>query len=80
MLYADDAVLYFSHKEASVIQNVLNREAEIISKWFQDKCLVPNLQKGKTEFILYGTYQKLAKNPTCVIVINGTPVFSATSY
>ena len=80
LLYADDAVLYFSHKEANVIQNVLNREAEIISKWFEDNCLVLNLKKGKTEFILYGTYQKLAKNPTCEIVINGTPVFSATSY
>ena len=49
-------------------------------KWFEDNCLVLNLKKGKTEFILYGTYQKLAKNPTCEIVINGTPVFSATSY
>ena len=27
-----------------------------------------------------GTYQKLAKNPTCEIIINGTPVFSATLY
>ena len=59
---------------------MLNREVEIISKCFEDNCLVLYLKKGKTEFILYGTYQKLAKNPTCEIVINGTPVLSATSY
>ena len=80
MLCADDVVLYFSHKEASVIQNVLNQEAEVFSKWFEDNCLVLNLKKGKIEFILYGTYQKLTKNPTCEIVINVTTVFSATSY
>ena len=59
---------------------MLNREAEIISIWFEGNCLVLNLKKGKTEFILNGTYQKLAKNYTCEIAINGTAVFSATLY
>ena len=46
LLYADDAVLYFSHKETNVIQNVFNREAEIISKWFEDNCLQLNHPKA----------------------------------
>ena len=46
LLYADDAVLYFSHKETNVIQNVFNREAEIISKWFEDSCLQLNHPKA----------------------------------
>ena len=73
LLYADDAVVYFADKDVSIIQNTLNLEIDNIAKWFSDNCLVINLKSGKTEFVLYGTPQKI-RNSSCEIKINGVKV------
>ncbi|XP_057294693.1 uncharacterized protein LOC130623235 [Hydractinia symbiolongicarpus] len=53
LMYADDTVLYFSDKLSSNIEKLINEEAEIVQRWVNDNCLLLNLKKGKTEFVLY---------------------------
>ena len=55
LMYADDTVLYFADKKASNIKSVLNSESDIIHQWITENCLILNLKKGKTEFVLYGS-------------------------
>ena len=61
MLYDDDAVLFTSSKNSSDIEEDLNLDSLHINRWFIDNNLIVNLKKGKTEFILFGTAQKLKK-------------------
>ena len=59
MMYADDTVIYYASSDSKVIENTINKEISKITDWFQDNLLVLNLNKGKTEFVLYGTTQRL---------------------
>ena len=80
VLYADDAVLFFGHKNANEIELTLNNELNAIYDWLFDNHLIINLKKGKTEFILYGSCQKLSKSTECSISINGTTISSPDEY
>ena len=57
--YADDTVIYFSHKDPIVIQNKLSEDMGIINTWLEQNDLVLNLKKGKTETMLFGTAKRL---------------------
>ena len=57
--YADDTVIYVSHKDVIVIQNKLNEDMENISHYFDSNELIINLKKGKTESMLFGTTKRL---------------------
>jgi len=59
--YADDTVLFYSHKDIKVIQNVLNDEFLKVTKWFENNELVVNTKKGKTEIMTFGTSKRLKK-------------------
>ena len=48
LLYADDTVIYYENKSASVVESVLNTEVGYIAKWFDKNNLILNLKKGKT--------------------------------
>ena len=52
----------------------------MLRSWFTENCLILNLKKGKTEFVLYGSKQKLAKKHDCDIIKNNEPVTKAKSY
>ena len=80
VLYADDAVLFFGHKNANEIELTLNNELNAIYDWLFDNHLIINLKKGKTEFVLYGSRQKLSKSTECSISINGTTISSPDEY
>jgi hypothetical protein len=58
ILYADDAVIYFNHKDINIIQETLNSELKNIGKFFKNNELIINLKKGKTESMLFGTIRK----------------------
>ncbi len=45
-----------------------------------DNNLIMNLKKGKTEFGMYGTSQKLSRQPSCHIKIEGTDINQSNSY
>jgi hypothetical protein len=81
ILYADDTVIYFSDKNASIIESTLNEEVNRIAIWMRDNHLTLNLKKGKTDFVLYGTAKKLSKELHKINVhINGEKVNEATKY
>jgi hypothetical protein len=59
LMYADDTVIFFSAKDTSEIERVLNTELELIHNWLHLNKLFLNLTK--TELVLFGTGANLAK-------------------
>ena len=82
LLYADDTVIYFSHKNVSHLETVLNQQVNKIAKWMSENHLILNLKKGKTEFLLFGTAKRLSKESSSPInrKINGEPVNQTKQY
>ena len=54
-LYADDTVVYMSHKSLSEVENALTNDMTNVTKWLEINRLIINLKKGKTEAMLFGT-------------------------
>ena len=48
--YADDTVLYYSHKDMKEIEKVLSQDLCTVSKWLQGNELILNLKKGKQKW------------------------------
>ena len=59
MLYADDSCITVTHKEIKVIEDTLNKNLLSLCDWLVDNKL--SIHLGKTESILFGTSNKLAK-------------------
>ena len=70
-MYADDTVIFTADKNCKVIEERLNTDLNKITNCFSDNNLIMNLRKGKIEYVLYGTAQRLAKSLKLVIDING---------
>ena len=47
-MYAEDTVLYYSHKDMKEIEKILSQDLCTVSKWLQENELVLNLKKEKT--------------------------------
>ena len=67
ILYADDAIIYYSNKDLDIVQDTLNIELQNIAKYFRNNELIINLKKGKTEAILFGTARKCNKKEINVL-------------
>ena len=81
LLYADDTVTYFSHKNISYGESILNEEANRIARWMSENHLTLNLKKENTEFILFATSRKLSKETATVTInIHGERVNETTQY
>ncbi|CAB4019684.1 Hypothetical predicted protein [Paramuricea clavata] len=80
IMYADDTVLYYSANGTDEIQRSINSDIERVSQWLDSNKLIVNLKKGKTEFVLYGTPQKLARQQDCSIMMNGTSINQVKEY
>ena len=61
--YADDTVIYFGHQDFIVIEKNLSDDLDNLSSWFNENELMLNMKRGKTELLLFGTPQRLAKTP-----------------
>ena len=61
MKYADDTVLYVAGKEIDSIETKLLKDMDNLSEWLRCNELILNLKKGKTESMLFGTAQRIAK-------------------
>jgi hypothetical protein len=61
ILYSADTAINYAHKDPKVIQETLENQCNTIHKWLVDNYLYLNLNKGKTEFELFGTPQRLSK-------------------
>lgn len=73
-MHADDAVLYYSSNSTNEIEKSINSDLELVSKWLASNDLIVNLKRGKTEFVLYGSPQKISRQPDCNITVNATPI------
>ena len=60
LLYADDTVLYFAGKDVGTIEHTLTRELQEVARYLDEKELLINLKKGKTEVMLFGTAKRLS--------------------
>ena len=79
LLYADDTVIFTSHKSAKTIEDYLNSDLEKIATWFNQNNLVINLKKGKTEFMMFENRRKKASFHTFIEILK-TPVNETDSY
>ena len=59
IMYADDTVLYYHHQDTKEIEKAISNDISIVSTWLQDNELILNLKKGKTEFMVFGTRNRL---------------------
>ena len=59
LTYADDTVIFVSSKQKEQIEQYLNEDLSYISSWLNRNQLIPNVKKGKTECMLFGTRRKL---------------------
>ena len=72
LMYADDTVIFYSAPEVSAIQATLVRELQAIDCWFHLNSLFINLTK--TEAMLFGTSQKLARINHFSVTINESAI------
>ena len=59
--YADDTEFYIAEKEIDSIEDKLTKDMDNLSELLRCYELVLNLKKGRTELILFGTAQRIAK-------------------
>ena len=80
--YADDTAVFYSNKDAEVIQTVLNNEFSSMKNWLRNNELIINTKRGKTEVILFGTSKRLCKlnNPRLKIVNSFETINYTKSY
>ena len=77
-MYADDTVIYYSDKNTRNIERIVNEEASVIQRWINENCLLLNLKKGKTEFVIYGS--RLKNQPDCNVKINNERIYQPDCY
>ena len=77
-MYADDTVLFFSAPEESTIEATLVSELQAIECWLRLNSLFINVTK--TEVMLFGTSQRLAKVDQFSVSVNGSAIKRATEF
>ena len=78
ILYADDIVLYTSHRNLVIVQAKLQRDANNLSDWCTKNLLCVNVKKTKS--MLIGTRQRLGNTPPIRVKLNNTVIESVVSY
>ena len=71
-LYADDTVIYFSHKDIPTIESVLNSELNRLFNWLCNSKLSLNCEK--TVSMLFGSHRMLSKCNKLNLSVNGTVI------
>ena len=78
LLYADDCVLYTSHRKLEVVEQVLQSDTNKLSEWCNDNLLKVNVKK--TKCMLVSTRQKLSRLRALRISINNAGIGQVVSY
>ena len=77
LLYADDSIIYFSHKDPDQIAHKLGKVLESCSDWLVDNKL--SLHLCETEYILFGSKRKLKRVKDFKVTCNGHTIEHTTS-
>ena len=81
VIYADDTVIYVADKDVKNINSKLTEEMDAIAKWFDTNALIINLKKEKTESLLFGTSQRIAKqNNKLNVMYRGVKILNTSQY
>ena len=80
ILYADDTVIFTSDKNSKEVPEKLNNDLKYLGGFFVENNLVVNLKKSKTEFMLFGSHQKLAKADEIKVNINNHKIVKSDRY
>ena len=81
LIYADDTMIYVANKDVKKINSKLTKEMDAIAKWFDKNALIINLEKGKTESLLFGTSQRIAKqNNELNVMYIGVKILNTSQY
>ena len=78
--YADDIVIYVSGNDSESIQKKLNADILEVHNWLTNNDLSLNLEKGKTETMIFGTSIRVKKAAPFNIEIKGTSINKTSSY
>jgi hypothetical protein len=78
VLYADDTVLYYSSKYAKDLEDKLNADLVVLSRWLYDNLLTLNISKCK--FVLFGSNQRLKKVQDINIRVDQQEIENAESF
>ena len=76
--YADDTVIFFADKGYDEVERALSSDMNRLSEWFTENKLLLNLKPGKTELLIFGRNQRLAKIPKNLEVICNQQVINVT--
>ena len=79
-MYADDNVIYTSHRDIKVIENTLSANMTVIKNWLDKNRLIINLQKGKTESMLFGTAKRLCSHGDLKVSLQGHLINFTSKY
>ena len=60
LMYANDSVIYTAGKSVECIERILSNDLKHIAKYFDENELIINLNKGKTEVMLFGTAKRIS--------------------
>ena len=78
VLYADDTVLYYSSKYAKELEDKLNADLVVLSRWLYENLLTLNISKCK--FVLFGSNQRLKKVQDINIRVDQQEIENAESF
>ena len=79
--YADDTVIFCENGRLPTIEHQLGEDLKILSRWFEENELLINLKPGKTELLLLGTSQRIAKiNKSFEVKFNNEYINETKSY
>ena len=77
VFYADDSTLYYAAPSCSELNDVLNKELQVLQDWISCNKLVLNIPKTKS--ILIGSRHKLFRSPKLDLKLNNVTVEQVNS-
>ena len=63
LMYADDTVLFCSHKDINTVHQCLEDDFRLLSQWLKDNELIVTFKKGKPEVMVFGTHPSVCQKP-----------------
>ena len=78
LLYADDCVIYSSHRNYEIVLNNLKSDLDLLVDWYSINLMKVNVDK--TKYMIVGTRQKIRNIPEFQLKIAGTLLSRVQSY
>ena len=78
--YADDTIIYFHSDSLKEIEHVLQNEFTFFSNWLIENELILNMNKNKTEIMIFGTQKRLNKTSRTVNIVHQNEYVNNTNY